>query len=144
MSEADETDGMMIRRHEARRWLSIVVEDIDVARASVKLTPPRLGAAAYHLQQACEKVLKGLLVLAGQRMPKTHDLDELASLTTPHFPQWASLFDVMRSLTVWGTAYRYPSLGDDQEPEPSLTETETVARLVERLVAEILPLTGDG
>jgi len=64
-----------IQRQEAQRWLDIAVEDIEVARASAGLPRPRLGAAAYHLQQACEKILKGLLVLAGQRIRKTHDLD---------------------------------------------------------------------
>ena len=78
MSEADD-----IHHHEAERWFAIVAEDIDVARASAGLAYPRLGSAAYHLQQACEKALKGLLVLAGHRIRKTHDLDDLATEATP-------------------------------------------------------------
>jgi hypothetical protein len=35
-------------RIEARRWLAIVEEDIDVARAAASLS--RLGASAYHVQ----------------------------------------------------------------------------------------------
>jgi len=38
---------------EARRWLAIVEEHIDVATAAVRLS--RLGASAYHVQRAPQK-----------------------------------------------------------------------------------------
>jgi HEPN domain-containing protein len=40
------------RQIEARRWLAIVEEDIEVAAAAAGLS--RLGASAYHAQQAAE------------------------------------------------------------------------------------------
>ena len=43
------------RREEAERWLAIVGDDIDMARAAMHLSPPRPGPAAFHLQQAAEK-----------------------------------------------------------------------------------------
>src|SRR5256885_11430804 len=46
------------RREEAGRWLAIVVDDIDTARAAMQLSPPRPGPAAFHLQQAAEKLVK--------------------------------------------------------------------------------------
>jgi len=64
-------------RIEARRWLAIVEEDIDVAIAAARLS--RLGASAYHVQQAAEKLIKALLVLAGEPFRYTHDLDDLAA-----------------------------------------------------------------
>ena len=42
-------------RVEARRWLVIVEEDIDVAAAAARIS--RLGASAYHVQQAAEKLI---------------------------------------------------------------------------------------
>jgi len=132
MSETDD-----VRRSEAERWFAIVAADIDVARASAGLAHPRLGAAAYHLQQACEKILKGLLVLAGQRIRKTHDLDDLATEATPFHPQWAASFDAMRGLTVWGIAYRYPGMDDVPEPEPTLAEIEAAIKMVEILIIDI-------
>jgi HEPN domain-containing protein len=39
-------------RVEARRWLAIVEEDLEVAAAAARLS--RLGASAYHVQQAAE------------------------------------------------------------------------------------------
>jgi len=56
-------------RLEARRWLAIVEEDIDVAIAAARL--PRPGASAYHAQQAAEKLVKALLVLAGEPFPNS-------------------------------------------------------------------------
>ena len=132
MSEADD-----VRRHEAERWFAIVAEDVDVARASAGLAHPRLGSAAYHLQQACEKILKGLLVLAGHRIRKTHDLDDLATEATPLYPQWAASFNAMRGLTVWGIAYRYPGMDDAPEPEPTLSEIESAIKVVETLIIDI-------
>jgi HEPN domain-containing protein len=55
----------------------MVREDVDVAVAAAGLNPPRFGAAGYHLQQAAEKAVKALLVLAGEPFRHTHDLDYL-------------------------------------------------------------------
>ena len=71
-------------RVEARRWLAIVAEDIDVAIAAVRL--PRLGASAYHVQQAAEKLVKALLVLSGEPFRRTHDMDDLAARLLRVFP----------------------------------------------------------
>jgi hypothetical protein len=96
-------DDAVSRKREARRWLSIVVEDIDVANAAARL--PRPGAAAYHLQQAAEKIVKALLVLNGEPFRRTHDLDDLVTRLAPSYPQFASTLDAFRSLPfgVWPT-----------------------------------------
>ena len=143
MSGPDDNEQLAIRRQEVRQWLAIVAEDIAVARGCIDLSPPRHGAAAFHLQQACEKVMKALLVLAGERLPRTHDLDDLASRVTPLYPQWASSFENMRDLTSWSVAYRYPAFGSEPEPEPTRSEIETTANMVERLAAEVSLLNPD-
>lgn len=88
-------------RAEARRWLAIVAEDIDVAIAAVRL--PRPGASAYHVQQAAEKLVKALLVLAGEPFRRTHDLDDLAARLLTVFPQFAGYADSVRSLSIWAS-----------------------------------------
>jgi uncharacterized protein len=45
-------------------WLRIARDGRDVARTCLGMVPPKLGVAAYHCQQAAEKVLKGFLVVA--------------------------------------------------------------------------------
>lgn len=72
------------RRREAKRWLAIVEEDIDVALAAARMG--RSGAAAYHVQQAAEKIFKGLLVLAGTAFRRTHDLKEVGEQVVSAYP----------------------------------------------------------
>ena len=115
-------------RIEARRWLAIVEEDIDVAIAAAGVA--RLGASAYHVQQAAEKLLKALLVLAGEPFRRTHDLDDLATRLLPVYPQFAGQAEAVRHLSIWGIAYRYPGLEDAPEPLP---EVEELARMIDML-----------
>src|SRR5580658_4017491 len=92
-------------RLEARRWLAIVEEDIDVAIAAARLS--RRGASAYHVQQAAEKLIKALLVLAAEPFRRTHDLDDLAARLPLIYPQFAVQAEAVRHLSIWGVAYRY-------------------------------------
>ena len=62
--------------------------------------------------------MKGLLVAASTPFRKTHDLDELADIADSHYPEYQNLLDAIRSLTVWGFAYRYPGTEDIPEPVP--------------------------
>lgn len=39
----------------SRSWLHHAAEDLRVARVCMTITPPSLGTAAYHCQQAAEK-----------------------------------------------------------------------------------------
>lgn len=75
--------------------------------------PPLLDPAAYHCQQASEKLLKGLLVAAGASAPKTHDLRRLEALVMPLYPSLASEVAAVADLTPWGTATHYPDLESD-------------------------------
>ncbi len=96
------------RRAEARRWLVIVDEDIDVAIAASRIQRP--GASAYHVQQAAEKLVKALLVLAGEAFRRTHDMDDLLAPLLRAYPAFAGYAEVVRPLSIWGVAYRYPGL----------------------------------
>jgi HEPN domain-containing protein len=105
------------RKQEAARWLKIAKDDRAVARNCLNMTPPMIGIAAYHFQQSAEKLIKGLLVVAGVHFPKTHDLRALTDLAEAHFPLWRDLFTRCIPLTGWGTAYRYPGLEEETLPD---------------------------
>src|ERR1700740_224935 len=94
-------DAAAERAREAAGWLAIAREDVRVARACLSLDPPARGMAAYHCQQAAEKLVKGLLVAASTPFRKTHDMDELADLAASSYPEWRDLLDGVRTLTVW-------------------------------------------
>lgn len=49
---------------EAGRWLAKADEDIAVAELALDHAPPLVDPAAFHCQQAAEKILKALLVAA--------------------------------------------------------------------------------
>lgn len=95
---------------EAKRWFAKATEDRRSAQLMLSDDPPLLDPAAYHCQQASEKLIKGLLVAAGKTIPKTHDLWHLAALATPLYPQLAADIEAISDLTPWGTATRYPDL----------------------------------
>ena len=125
---------------EARRSLRIADEDVRVAKASLSLEEPALGAAAYHCQQAAEKLMKGLLILAGQSFRKTHDLDELAEAAQAHYPSLGIHLDACRRFTHWGLAGRYPAVEDDAVALPTSEEVATAARQIEAFAVAIASL----
>ena len=113
---------------EARRWFAIAAQDLATTRLCLNNPEPLLGPAAYHVQQAAEKLIKGLLVAAGVSFRKTHDLDELAELAALHYAGLGGHLDACRPLTIWSTIYRYPGLDDDAGPTSSEI-AEAVVRL---------------
>lgn len=117
---------------EARRWFAIAEEDLRVAGLCLRAQPPSSDAAAYHCQQAAEKLIKGLLVAAALPFRKVHDLDELADQAVDRYPDLSEYLEFCRPLTRWGTLFRYPTLGDEAEPKPSEAE---IYDAVERLIA---------
>ena len=129
-------------RSEARRWLDIVDEDIDVAIAAAGLS--RFGASAYHVQQAAEKILKALLILAGEPFRRTHDLDDLVSRLVPIYPQFTPQAEAVRHLSIWGIAYRYPGLEDAPEPRPTRAELERMIAMLKDFSALAGSLINDG
>jgi HEPN domain-containing protein len=122
------------QRDEAKAWLAKADEDLGAIRACLDAERPLLGAAAYHCQQAAEKLIKGLLVLAAIPFRKTHDLDELSEAALPVYPDLRGSLDHVRVRTYWGFAFRYPMPTDDEVghgPPPAAEIEETLQWLQE-------------
>ena len=69
-----------------------------------------LNNAAYHLQQAVEKVLKGALECIGVTVPNTHKITKLLSMITNHganlvMTEWID--DHSEMLSEWEAETRY-------------------------------------
>jgi HEPN domain-containing protein len=116
---------------EASEWFRKARQDVSAARL---LLPASLtDGAAFHVQQALEKLLKGLLAAADQELFKSHEIDRLATLAHAHWPAIvASPFPLVR-VGDWYTVSRYP---DAEAPSP---DAETVAEAL-NAVATLLDL----
>ncbi|MGQ0662874.1 MAG: HEPN domain-containing protein [Pseudomonadota bacterium] len=125
---------------EARRWFAVANEDLRVARACLTMDEPALGAAAYHCQQAVEKLMKGLLVAGARPFRKIHDLDELAEAATAVFPGLRPHLDACRPFTRWGTALRYPEIGDEALVGPTAADIASALPRIEALAAAVAEL----
>lgn len=131
MSEAE--DSRAAQWAEARRWFEFVENDLRTAEACLAAKPILLGSAAYHCQQAAEKVIKGLLVAASRPFPKIHDIKDLADRAAPDYPSLVERMDALREVTPWGFAYRYP-------PEEEKTEEAPTEESVRSVIGDIRSL----
>ena len=124
-------------RGEASRWFALAADDIRAAKLCLDARVPVLGVAAFHCQQAAEKLIKGLLVLAGGSFRKTHDLDELADLAAPKFPKFVAHLDACRPLTDWGSVFRYPPLDEAAAALPTAERIGAGINVLSRFQAAI-------
>ena len=141
MAEPDPADV----RNSVLGWLHVASADMEVARACLGMARPQPGIAAYHCQQAAEKVLKGYLVLAGIDFGKTHDRDELGGSVIAAYPEDEELLRPLSAWTHWAVAYRYPD-EPSPPPEPSAEELtmalEQITRAADALEVRVRTAAG--
>ena len=94
-------------------WLAIVDDDLRQVVNNLHGPLPSLAGAAYHCQQAAEKLVKAVLVDTRTAFSKTHDIGALVGL-----------------LPV-GVAYRYPA--EDVWDIPSAAMIETWKATIEEI-----------
>lgn len=115
------------------RWLAVTEVDRRTALACLADEPALLGSAAFHCQQAVEKLLKGFLVLARKRSRKTHSLSDLGAMAQASFPDIAELIAAAENWSNWAVAYRYPSEEGDAPPEPDEDELRRALAVIDAL-----------
>lgn len=114
----------------ASAWLTVVDDDLRQVVNNLHGPLPSLAGAAYHCQQAAEKLVKAVLVEARVAFPKTHDIGALTGLLAENHPLKANLASLAR-LTPYGVAYRYPA--EDVWELPSAAEIETWKVTIEKI-----------
>ena len=117
------------------RWLRVAERDRRMALAAMASDPPLHDGAAFHCQQAVEKLMKGFLTLAGKRGGKTHSLEQLGARAQLSFPDIADLVTLARDWTKWATVYRYPD--EAPPPEPSEAELRAALDVIDALAARL-------
>ena len=87
--------------------------DLQVANLAITANPPLVEPAAYHCQQTAEKLFKGLLVASAIDVPRTHDLEHLATLLVDPYSELADDIRALAILSLWSVVTRYPQLESD-------------------------------
>lgn len=96
-------------------WLDVIDTDLAVIEKCLVGPVPALKGAAYHCQQAAEKIVKALLVLHGINPLPIHDIQKLINM----FPVTEELeveVGDLAELTPFVSLFRYP------QPDPSVLE----------------------
>jgi uncharacterized protein len=118
-------------------WLERVRSDLVMARKACEGEDALPEQAAYHVQQAAEKLTKAVLVAAQKRPRKGHQIGEFARRLPTSFPDRERFLALDRfSDYVW--AHRYPGEehGRPPPPLPSVAEARAWVAEVEALKAD--------
>ena len=118
-------------------WLERVRSDLVMARKACEGDDVLPEQAAYHVQQAAEKLTKAVLVAVHKRPRKGHQIWEFAKRLPPSFPDRERFLALDRfSDYVW--AHRYPeeNLSRPPPPVPSASEARAWVKEVEALKAD--------
>ena|SRR5437870_989627 len=99
--------------------------------------PPLRTVAAFHCQQAVEKLLKGFLVLAARRFRKTHALSQLGAAAQASFADIAELVAAAEQWSDWVAIYRYPSEQGSDVAEPDDDELRRALAVIDALAARL-------
>lgn len=112
-----------------KNWLIKAQHDLLAAKKLSVGQEVYMDVAIYHCQQACEKAVKGFLVLHNQEFPKTHDIRLLIQLAIRFNPNFQQYQEAAEILTPYATEFRYP--GDILEP--TLEEVQNALKKAEEV-----------
>jgi HEPN domain-containing protein len=125
-----------------RQWLEKALHDLQMAEVGLGHSPPIFDAAAFHCQQAVEKLLEAYLTFAGAEFERIHDVETLANRCASHRPEFTVLVPRVAPLTAYAVRFRYPGPADPtlQQVQAALSVAREVWEFVlARLPADALP-----
>jgi HEPN domain-containing protein len=109
-------------------YLQAAADDLDPAK---RLATPPNRLAAYHLQQAAEKIIKAVLIARGVQPTAEHRLGMLVDRLPPA-DAWLARLRPLDRLTPFATTYRYPTPVGRLKPPPA---ADVIAREITTLEA---------
>lgn len=119
-------------------WLRRADDDLRMAELALGNRPPICWGAAFHAQQATEKLLKALLTYHNVEFEKTHQIDYLLDLCVTVEPRADSLRTTATKLTDFAVESRYP-LPAREPSEAESKEALEIAHQVRQFVRKVLP-----
>jgi len=119
------------------QWLARADDDLRMAELAMNDRPPVLWGAAFHSQQAAEKLLKALLTFHQVEFERVHNIDYLLDLCVSAEPKADALRPTATKLTDFAVEVRYP-LPRKVPTEAEAREAIEIARQVRQFVRERL------
>jgi HEPN domain-containing protein len=120
-------------------YLDDVDLELDAAKRLIADPPNRL--AAFHLEQAAEKLVKAVRLERGLRVTADHNIEALVD-ELPADDPWRTKLRVLEPLSAYATTYRYPSPTGKRKGGPSNDEVvlwiKTIAGLTVEARAELV------
>jgi hypothetical protein len=114
-------------------YLDDVEGELDAAARL--MAEPVSRFAAFHLQQAAEKLVKA--VRLHRSLPATADHNVAALIDgLPPADAWRAKLSPLAPLSAYATAYRYPSPGGKRKPGPAASELRDWIDRIRPLVSE--------
>lgn len=120
-------------KKEANRWFERGQKDIEDAEILLK-NSRWIENAAFLIQQAVEKYLKGFLIYHGWELEKIHDLIKLVNYATKIENAFEKYVPSLRKITTFYTETRYPIAYELEYAREEMQESLEVAK---RLIALI-------
>ena len=114
-------------------WFRIAAEDFT--RVAKRLAEGDVDDAAFHLQQAIEKSLKGYLLARGWRLKRIHDIDALLTDAVRYDSSLERYRPLCQQVAGYYIIERYPTF----EEGPLLDEVKDAYRTTRALLRQLQP-----
>jgi HEPN domain-containing protein len=114
-------------------YLDDVDLELDAAKRLVADPPNRF--AAFHLEQAAEKLVKAVRLGRGLRVTADHNIEALVDELQADDP-WRMKLRVLEPLSAYATSYRYPSPTGKRKGGPSNDEVDAWIKAIVGLTDE--------
>lgn len=112
-------------------WLRVAARDFE--RVAKRLAEGDVEDAAFRLQQAIEKYLKGFLLSRGWSLKRLHDLNVLLTDAVRYHSELERYRTLCQQVTNWYVVERYPAF----EEGPSMAEVRQAYRQARTLVRQL-------
>jgi HEPN domain-containing protein len=129
------------KKDRLRALLHLAEQDTEAARV---LAAHGNHYAAYHCQQAAEKLIRALLLQHDIEPGLDHHLDVLIG-KLPESEPWKTELMVLHKYTPYATTYRYATSGGRVPASPAAAGVAADAAHIAELIADVRELlVGDG
>jgi HEPN domain-containing protein len=122
----------MAKQRRLETMLDLADQDVE---AALLLTAKGNRYAAFHCQQAAEKLIKALLDHRGIEFGGEHHLDVLVD-KLPDAEPWKAILRDYEKYSAYATTFRYAKPGGGLMPAPDPAIVEKDAREIGRLIAK--------